>query len=268
VHELDTVRGFVFDIDGTLLHRGPDGRGRPQPGAPEVLARIRATGRRLALFTNGSHVPSARIAAGLRDDGLEVADDELITPVDSATGHILARHREDPVLLFASDAVREHMVSRGVRVAEGDDARVVFVAHRQQVDLDDLDRAARAVVAGAPLYTGSYVPGYAGANGMIFSRNSMIAAAIAKVTGARPRVLGKPSHAAVAELRRRLDLPTAELAVIGDDLGMDVALGKLGGSRTVLVRSGISGQIDLQAVPERQRPDAAIDGVAELLDWL
>ena len=98
-----TVRGFVFDIDGTLLHRGPDGRGRPQPGAPEVLARIRATGRRLALFTNGSHVPSARIAAGLRDDGLDVADDELITPVDSATGHILARHREDPVLLFASE---------------------------------------------------------------------------------------------------------------------------------------------------------------------
>jgi len=49
---------------------------------------------------------------------------------------------------------------------------------------------------------------------------------------------------------------------------MDVALGKMGSSRTVLVRSGISGAIDLQAVPERQRPDAAIDGVAELLDWL
>jgi len=268
VLDLDTVRGFVFDIDGTLLHRGPDGRGRPQPGAPEVIQRIRDTGRRLALFTNGSHVPSARIAQGLRDDGLEVADDELITPVDSATTHILARHEDVPVLVFGSDAVREHMVARGVRLADGEDARVVFVVHRQQVDMDDLERAARAVNAGAPLYTGSYVRGYAGANGMIFSRNSMIAAAIAKVTGARPRVLGKPSRAAVAELRRRLGLPTSELAVIGDDLGMDVALGKMGSSRTVLVRSGISGAIDLQAVPERQRPDAAIDGVAELLDWL
>ena len=212
--------------------------------------------------------PSARIAAGLRDDGLEVADDELITPVDSATSHLLAHHGDDPVLVFGSDAVREHMVACGVRLADGDNARVVFVAHRQQVDLDDLDRAARAVVAGAPLYTGSYVRGYAGANGMIFSRNSMIAAAIAKVTGARPRVLGKPSRPAVAELHKRLGMPTAELAVIGDDLGMDVALGRMGGSTTVLVRSGISGQIDLQTVPERRRPDAAIDGVAELLDWL
>ena len=73
----------------------------------------------------------------------------------------------------------------------------------------------------------------------------MITAAIAKVSGVRPRVLGKPSRAAVAALRDRLGVPTAEIAVIGDDLGMDVALGKLGGSRTVLVRSGISGQIDL-----------------------
>jgi len=49
---------------------------------------------------------------------------------------------------------------------------------------------------------------------------------------------------------------------------MDVALGRLGGSRTVLVRSGISGEVDLDRVPERRRPDAVVEGVADLLDWL
>jgi ribonucleotide monophosphatase NagD (HAD superfamily) len=81
-------------------------------------------------------------------------------------------------------------------------------------------------------------------------------------------VLGKPSRAAVAALQARLGVPGREMLVVGDDLGMDVALGRMGGAQTVLVRSGISGQIDLQAVPERRRPDAAIDGVAELLEWL
>ena len=42
----------------------------------------------------------------------------------------------------------------------------------------------------------------------------------------------------------------------------------MGGSRTVLVRSGISGAIDLDRVPESRRPDAVIDGVADLLGWL
>jgi HAD superfamily hydrolase (TIGR01450 family) len=265
---LDGVRGFVFDVDGTLLHRGSDGRGRPQPGAVDVLERIRATGRRLVLFTNGSHVPSAAIARGLREDGLPVADEEMLTPVDSAITHLRRHHPGTPILAFASESVRRHMVEHGIPLAEGEEAGVVFVAHLNEVQMAMLDRAARAVVAGAPLFTGSYVRGYAGANGIIFSRGAMITAAIAKVTGVRPRVLGKPSHAAVAEVSARLGLPTSELAVIGDDLGMDIALGRMGGSKTVLVRSGISGTIDLDAVPERRRPDAVIDGVADLLDRL
>jgi HAD superfamily hydrolase (TIGR01450 family) len=265
---LDDIGGFMFDIDGTLLHRGPDGRGHPQPGAVEVLERIRAGGRRLVLFTNGSHVPSANIAQGLRDDGLPVSDQELLTPVDSATSYLRRRYPERPALLFASAAVRDHMARAGIRIAGGEEAGVVFVAHLEEVEMAELERAARAVTRGAPLFTGSYVRGYAGANGIIYSRGAMITAAVAKVTGARPRVLGKPSRAAVAELSNRLGVPTSEIAVIGDDLGMDIALGRMGGSRTVLVRSGISGAIDLDRVPERRRPDAVIDGVGDLLELL
>jgi HAD superfamily hydrolase (TIGR01450 family) len=263
------VRAFMFDIDGTLLHRGPDGRGRPQPGATEVLARIRASGRKLVLFTNGSHVPSATIAHGLREDGLSVTDAELLTPVDSATAWLVEHPEHHPVHVFASYAVRSHMTGAGIRLTDGEDARAVFVAHLQDVALDEVERAARAITNnGAPLFTGSYVRGYAGAEGIIYSRGAMITAAIAKVSGARPRVLGKPSRAAVAALRARLDVPTREIAVIGDDLEMDVALGKLGGSRTVLVRSGISGAIDLDSIPEKRRPDATVNGIADLLDHL
>jgi HAD superfamily hydrolase (TIGR01450 family) len=265
---LDRVRGFVFDVDGTLVHRGPDGRAHPAPGAVEVLDRIRATGRPLVLFTNGSHVSSAAIAAGLREDGLPIAAEEMLTPVDSAISYLSARHGSARTLLFATAAVREHMRAAGITVVGGDDAEAVFVAHPEEARFEMLEHAARAVTRGAPLFTGSYVRGYAGANGIIFSRGAMVTAAIAKVTGARPRVLGKPSRAAAREIELRLGVPTREIAVIGDDLGMDIALGRLGGSRTILVRSGISGGIDLSQVPTRQRPDGVIDGVADLLDRL
>jgi ribonucleotide monophosphatase NagD (HAD superfamily) len=103
---------------------------------------------------------------------------------------------------------------------------------------------------------------------VIFSRGAMITAGIAKVTGARPVVVGKPSRAAVSEISSHLGLPSSELAVIGDDIGMDIALGHLGGSKTVLVRSGMSGTVDLDGVPERQRPHVVVDGVEQLLPWL
>jgi HAD superfamily hydrolase (TIGR01450 family) len=259
----------MFDIDGTLLHRGPDGRGRPQPGAIEVLERIRASGRRLVLFTNASHVPSETIAEGLRHDGLHVTDDELLTPVDSATAWLARHPRRHPVHVFATEAVQDHMTDNGIALTEDEDAGAVFVAHLQDVALAEVERAARAITTrGAPLFTSSYVRGYAGANGIIFSRGAMITAAIAKVSGARPRVLGKPSRAAVAALRDRLGVPAHDIAVIGDDLGMDVALGKMGGAQTILVRSGISADVDLDKVAPKRRPDAAIDGVADLLDLL
>lgn len=258
----------MFDVDGTLAHRGPDGRARPQPGAVEVLERIRASGRRLVLFTNGSHVTAETMAQGLREDGLPVSGREMLTPVESAITYILRRYPGRPALLFAHDVIRARMVAAGIPEAEGDEAGVVFVAHVDAVDLAAMEHAARAVSRGAPLLTGSYARGYAGANGIIFSRGAMVTAGIAKVTGARPRVVGKPSRAAVEEIASRLELPTEQIAVIGDDVGMDIALGRMGGSRTVLVRSGMSAAIDLDRLPPRQRPDAAIDRVADLLEVL
>jgi HAD superfamily hydrolase (TIGR01450 family) len=265
---LDDVGGFVFDVDGSLVHRGADFRARPLPGAVEVLNAIRASGRPLVLFTNGSHMTPAGFAHGLREGGLPVEDDEVLTPVCSALSYLARRHSGEPALVFGSDATLARMADAGVPLTDGDDARVVFVSHVEEADLDRMERAARAVSRGARLLTANYQRGYWGANGVIFSRGAMVTAGIARVTGARPVVVGKPSKAAVREMSDHLGVPSDRLAVIGDDLTMDITLGRMGGSRTVLVRSGMSGQVDLASVPERQRPDAVVDGVEEVLGWL
>jgi ribonucleotide monophosphatase NagD (HAD superfamily) len=137
-----------------------------------------------------------------------------------------------------------------------------------ETSIAELEAAARAVVGGARLLTANYLPAYAGANGPIFSRGAMVTAAIAKAADVRPTVVGKPSRAAVQELRERIGVPTEELLVTGDDVRMDVGLGLLGGSRTVLVRTGITGDMDVSRLPEKRRPHAVIDGVEELLAWL
>ncbi len=262
------VRGFMFDVDGTLAHRDHTGRALPQPGALEVLERIRDSGRGLVLFTNASHIPSARVAAGLRRDGFPVSDEELLTPIDSATSYLLREFPGEPVQLFASEPVTDWMIERGVHVTAGDDAKAVFVGHLDQVDLDEVARAGRAVDRGAPLLTSSYVRGYAGASGIILSRGAMITAAVAKAGGARPQIVGKPSRAAVRELSARLGVPSRNICVIGDDHRMDIALGNIGRSPTILVRSGISAETPISEMSARQRPDIAIDAVAELLPHL
>ena len=131
---LDGVEAVVLDVDGTLVHRAGD-EVHVQPGAREVLARIRASGRRLAIFTNGSHDSPAWFAAGLRAAGLDIADEEMLTPLRSVQAYLRMRRLDGPVLAFATEPARRFLEEEGVLLA-ADDGPVdaVFVAHADVVD--------------------------------------------------------------------------------------------------------------------------------------
>jgi HAD superfamily hydrolase (TIGR01450 family) len=267
--DLTAVRGFVFDIDGTLVHREGQTM-HVQPGAVEALRKIRASGRPFILFTNGASAPSDSFAAEVRAAGLDVRDGEVLTPLDSVQFHLRTHHPEHAILAFLNHSARGQLAEDGVTFAgeEDEDVAAVFVGHVDAVEFTDLERAAQALLDGAVLLTASYAASYAGANGPIFSRGAMLTAALAKASGKEPTIVGKPSEVALEAIRDRLGLPTDDLLVMGDDYTMDIALGRLGGARTILVRSGTSGGVSRDAIPEDQRPDAVVDGVAELLDAL
>jgi HAD superfamily hydrolase (TIGR01450 family) len=268
---LDEVRGFVFDIDGTLVHRTGPEEVHAIPGAREVLDRVAASGRPFAVFTNGSHLPPDAFAHQLRAAGLPVEDRQVLTPLCSVQAYLERFGGDARVLPFASESARGYLTGAGIHLVDGGNGEhvdAVFVAHADRTDFAELERAARAVIAGARLLTSSYVSAYAGANGPILSRGAMITAAIAKASSARPVVVGKPSHAAVREIRRRLGVRSDEIAVVGDDVRLEIVLGHLGGSTTVLVRTGISAKEDLGSVPEKCRPHISVESVADLLEWL
>ncbi len=60
---LTASAAFVFDIDGTLVHRTGPEEVHVIPGARDVLERVAASGRPFAVFTNGSHVRAGRVRA-------------------------------------------------------------------------------------------------------------------------------------------------------------------------------------------------------------
>ncbi len=53
--------------------------------------------------------------------------------------------------------------------------------------------------------------------------------------------------------------------MVGDDVALEVALGHIGGSHTVLVRSGISGGVDFSKLSKTRRPHEVIEGVGDLV---
>lgn len=263
---LAEASGFAFDLDGTLVERATDGGLTALPGAVELLERLAAGGRPAVVFTNASHAAPARIAAACRAAGLPVAEEQVLTPICSAISYFQRRLAGRPVFAIATEDARGRLAEAGVRLlgpAEAEDAAAVLVAHSDRADFEELEAASRAVLAGAEFLTASWARAYAGAEGPILSRGAMLTAAVAKAAAAEPQVVGKPSRAAVELLGERLGVPTARAVVVGDDLGMDIPLGQLGGSFTVFVSAtGIGGDATGAA------PDLVVDEVRDLLPLL
>src|SRR5215468_12637758 len=95
-----TVRGVLFDVDGTLLlsDRALGGY-ELLPGAVEVLTTLKARHVPFALLTNGSAYAPAEQAAKLRAAGLPVDDGQMITPSSIAADYLQRRGTKRELVL-------------------------------------------------------------------------------------------------------------------------------------------------------------------------
>jgi NagD protein len=86
-------------------------------------------------------------------------------------------------------------------------------------------------------------------------------------TGRRPDiVVGKPNRLILEAASRKLGLPLDSMAMIGDRLYTDIALGASGEIVTVLVLSGETKRADIPASPFR--PDCVFENLGQVAEWL
>jgi HAD superfamily hydrolase (TIGR01450 family) len=86
-------------------------------------------------------------------------------------------------------------------------------------------------------------------------------------TGKEPNlVVGKPNRLIVDVAATRMNLPVNQLAMVGDRLYTDIALGQSSGIVTILVLSGETKIEDLNDSPFQ--PDYTFQNLAGVADWL
>ena len=266
-------RGLLLDVDGCLvLADRPGGEGgEVLPGAIDLLGRARAAGIPYLLFTNASTLTPEAYADGLRAMGLPVERTDVMTPGLVAANLIADRYPAGPVLVFGGSGVVDPLRERGIRLLEVEEhqqAAAVLVSFDLEFTARKLDAACRAVARGAALLVTSDSRWFAGRNGPQVGVAGAIAAGITHVTGVAASVMGKPSRFAMHEVERRLDVDPRDLVVVGDDLSLELRMGRQAGSRTVLVLTGMSDRDDVTRLPESERPEAIIDGIWDLASLL
>jgi HAD superfamily hydrolase (TIGR01450 family) len=252
--------GYVLDLDGTVYLDD-----ELLPGADTAIAGLRERGAAVVFATNKPLETAAQYAAKLTRLGIPTTADEVVTAPDSLIDHLRAEHPGARLLTIAEDVLVQRLAGEGFTVT-GDprSADVVVVSFDRTFDYAKLVAAYRAVLeGGAAIVATNPDPYCPTADGGLPDCAAMLAALEACTGHTAEAVLGKPSLRMGRTCLARLGVPAADVAVVGDRILTDVAMGKRLGAAGILVLSGATLEADVAG--SGVTPDAVLSGIAELV---
>jgi HAD superfamily hydrolase (TIGR01458 family) len=254
------MAAILLDVDG-VLHVS----GEPIPGAIEAVARLRRDGHRLRFVTNNTIRSRAALAAGLREQGFELEDDELQTTPIAAAQQLAGRR----VFALVMSAIVQDL--EGVELV-GDSADAVLIGGcdetlepNQVFSYMNLARAYSEIQAGAAFYCLHKNPWWQTSRGPMLDAGIFVAG-LEYATSVDATVIGKPSAACFAAALAALDAEPELTWMVTDDLEQDVPGAQLFGMKTALLRTGKFRPDTLERSPAV--PDAILSSIAQFPDWI
>ncbi len=251
--ELEGIQAIIFDLDGTLYNGN-----EPIPGAVETVRALKAMGVPLRFLTNTTSRGRAALAEKLQRLGFPVTADEVYGP-PWAAGEFLRAREASAHLLVPEGALEEFA---GVKVDDTHPDYVVVGDLGEAWTFQRLNHAFRLLLEeGAQLIGLGRSRYWRAPDGLRLDAGPFVAA-LEYATGKAAIILGKPERALFEATLRDLGLPAERVAMVGDDVDMDVRGGQQAGLRGVLVRTGKFRPEDLA---RGVWPDLVLDSVADLV---
>lgn len=270
VEALPPIKGFMFDLDGTLLLSNRSlGGYEVLPGAVEVLSELKERAIPFVVLTNGSAYPPAEQAARLRGIGLPVADDQMFTP-SSVAAELMSRGGIGRALVLGNRGVGHALSEAGIETVftgepRASEAQAVYVGWHPECGMKDIEAACQAIWTGAKLYVASDVPFFATRQGRTMGYSYAIVGAIRRMTKAPMILTGKPSLNALRFVARKLGIPARSVGVVGDDPAVEIIMARRGGATAFGVTTGVTTHEDWARETEMRRPHRVLAGIRDLL---
>ncbi len=253
-------KGFIFDIDGTVLK---DINSGPVPGAEKVLSCLKRKKIPYVFVTNTTSKTAEELADIMKNRGLELESSAIITPVVS-TKDYLRDQKIDSVMIVSCKAL-EPLFSDEFRISENPQA-VILADDGGGIPYSHINRAFEALRKGADLITLQKNKFYR-RDGQMIADLGFYVAGMEYISGKPALNMGKPSRLIFSAALSRLGLSSPdETAIVGDDIEFDVLEPMKSGVFGVLVRTG-KYEKGIEKLFEKS-PNLTIDSIAELTDYL
>jgi len=255
-----TTAAFLLDMDGTVYLDG-----RLIDGVDRFIRFLEDRHITYLFLTNNSSRSAVDYAARLRSLGIPASTENILTSGDATAAYL--QHLMPGARLYVvgtpslRDVFRTHgfslIHSRPDAVVLGFDTGLTYAKLRRLCDF---------VRQGLPFYATHPDINCPTLTGYMPDTGAMIAFVKAS-TGREPDlIIGKPNRYMVESAAAVLNIPMNSLAVVGDRLYTDIAMGKAANIPSVLVLSGETKLEDLALTP--YEPDLVVKDLGKLSDYL
>ncbi len=258
--KLSATRCFLLDMDGTF-YLGD----HLLEGALRFIDVLRAQGKEFLFLTNNSSRNRRMYAKKITRLGLPLPEEKVFTSGEATALHLKATHPQAKLYVVGTPALEEEFCAHGLTLDASAPDLVVLgfdttLTYQKMWKLCDYVRHGLPYIATHPDFN---CPTETGSMPDIGAMIAFVKAS----TGREPDlVVGKPNRMIVEAAALKMNLPISALAMIGDRLYTDIALGKTSGITTVLVLSGETSRIDLDGSPFQ--PDYIFENIGGVADWL
>ncbi len=257
---LEKIKCFLLDMDGTI-YLGT----KLLPGALEFLDLLAERHLDYLFLTNNSSKHAGQYVEKLARFGIFVGKEQILTSGEATTIYLQKEMPNARVFIVGTKALEEEFSNCGFRLVENK-PDVIVLGFDTTLTYRKLDKICNFVREGYP-----YIATHPDINcptetGFMPDIGSFIAL-IESSTSRRPDVvIGKPNDHMVSAVLERTGYQKNEIAMIGDRLYTDIAMGKTG-IKTILVLSGETKKNDL--LLSEIKPDIIEDdlmGIVNLLE--
>ncbi|HEX8938768.1 MAG TPA: HAD-IIA family hydrolase [Candidatus Limnocylindrales bacterium] len=267
---------LLVDLDG-VVYRGSV----PVPGVAAVLAARAAVGDEVVYVTNNSMWYRADYVARLSAMGAPVSPDRVVSSA-RATGFYLrsAEPAVRRVLTVGAPGLERELRDAGFEVVpaaeaaerrarDGLEARqaaadpdAVVVGLDREVTYARLAVAAETIRAGVRFVATNRDPVFPTERALQPGAGAVVAF-IEAASGVTPVSIGKPAPFLLREAARAVGRSAEEAVMVGDGLLTDLAAARAVGARSVLMLTGVTTAVQVEALPPAERPtEVAADAAA------
>jgi 4-nitrophenyl phosphatase len=255
---LSKVKCFILDLDGTVYLGG-----KLLDGAIEFLEALERNKIAFKFFTNNSSKNAKFYINKIHNMGYKAKENAMLL-----SSHVIIRHLQEKmpgkkVFLLGNEYLKGDFQDSNINLVE-EDPDVVVVGFDTTLVYENVAKACTFIRKGA-IFLGVHPDFNCPTEDGFIPDCGSICAMITASTGVLPEYFGKPTIHTLQYLLTNTGFKAEEIAVVGDRLYTDIAIGKGNGLVTILVLSGETKLRDLQK--SEIQPTLIFDSLKELKNY-